>query len=44
MRLDMEMFRQASMIAYVNDFWALTIVAVIVLPLIAFLDRPRAVD
>ena len=44
MRLDMEMFRQASMIAYVNDFWALTIVAVIVLPLIAFLDRPRAID
>ena len=44
MRLDVEMFRQASMIAYVNDFWALTIAAVIVLPLIVFLDRPRSVD
>ncbi len=44
MQLDIELFRQASMIAYVNDFWALTIAALIVLPLILFLDRPRRAD
>ena len=44
MRLEGEVFRQASMIAYVNDFWALALAAVIVLPLIVFLDRPRGAD
>jgi DHA2 family multidrug resistance protein len=44
MRLDFEVFRQAAMIAYVNDFWALALAAVVVLPLIAFLDLPRNTD
>lgn len=44
MRLDIELFRQATMIAYVNDFWALTLVAALVIPLIVFLDRPRGTD
>lgn len=41
--LESEMFRQASMIAYVNDFWALTLLAVLVFPLIALMDHPRKV-
>ena len=44
MRLDVEVFRQASMIAYVNDFWALALAAVVVLPFIFFLDRPRVIN
>ncbi len=44
MRMDFEVFRQASMIAYVNDFWALALSALIVLPLIVFLDRPQGVE
>ena len=44
MRLDLEIFQQASMIAYVNDFWALALVALIVIPLIVFLDRPKGAE
>jgi len=44
MRLDFEVFRQAAMIAYVNDFWALAVAALVVMPFIVFLDRPRSIE
>lgn len=39
-RLEGELFRQAAMIGYLNDFWALLVLTLAVLPLILLLDRP----
>jgi DHA2 family multidrug resistance protein len=39
--LNAEITRQARMVAYVNDFWLLTGIAVILLPLVLLLRKPR---
>jgi len=39
--LEFEMVRQAAMISYVNDFWILMIIALLIIPLVLLLDRPR---
>jgi MFS transporter, DHA2 family, multidrug resistance protein len=39
--LNAEITRQALMVAYVNDFWLLTIVGMLILPLVLLLRQPR---
>ena len=39
-RIESELFRQAAMIGYLNDFWALLLLTLVVLPLIMLLDKP----
>lgn len=39
--LNFEITRQARMVAYVNDFWLLTGIAAILLPLVLLLRQPR---
>jgi DHA2 family multidrug resistance protein len=39
--LNAEVTRQAAMIAYLNDFWAMMIVTMISIPLVFLLKRPR---
>jgi DHA2 family multidrug resistance protein len=39
--LNAEITRQAHMVAYVNDFWLLTAIGVIMLPLVLLLRQPR---
>jgi DHA2 family multidrug resistance protein len=38
---NMEINRQAAMIAYLNDFWAMAIVTALSVPLVIFLRRPK---
>ena len=38
--LEFEMVRQATMISYVNDFWILMIIALLIIPFVLLLDRP----
>jgi DHA2 family multidrug resistance protein len=40
-RIESELFRQATMIGYLNDFWALFLLTLTVLPLIMLLDKPN---
>lgn len=40
--LNAEITRQAHMVAYVNDFWLLTVIGVILLPLVLLLRQPRS--
>ena len=39
--MDAEVNRQASMIAYLNDFWLMAIVTAISVPLVVLLQKPR---
>jgi DHA2 family multidrug resistance protein len=39
--LNAEITRQARMVAYVNDFWVLTGIALLLLPLVMLLRKPR---
>ena len=39
--LEFEIVRQAAMISYINDFWILMIIALLTIPLVLLLDRPR---
>jgi DHA2 family multidrug resistance protein len=36
-----EINRQAAMIGYLNDFWAMAIVTAVSVPLVVFLRRPK---
>ena len=38
--IDAEVNRQAAMIAYLDDFWLMTLVTALVVPLVVFLRRP----
>ncbi len=40
--LNAEVTRQALMIAYLNDFWAMAIVAACSVPLVVLLRRPKS--
>ena len=40
--INLEVTRQAAMIAYLNDYWLMTIVTAISVPLVVLLRKPKA--